>query len=58
MDSISCKECKKCLFINTLQLIIQSSTKYKYMKKKILLGLMLIFRLMDMGLVVDNLKHM
>ena len=29
MDSISCKECKKCLFINTLQLIIQSSTKYK-----------------------------
>ena len=28
------------------------------MKKKILLGLMLIFRLMDMGLVVDNLKHM
>ena len=27
MDSISCKECKKCLFINTLQLIIQSSTK-------------------------------
>lgn len=29
MDSISCKECKKCLFINTLQLIIQSSTKDK-----------------------------
>lgn len=29
MDSISCKECKKCLFINTLQLIIQSYTKYK-----------------------------
>ena len=58
MDSISCKECKKCLFINTLQLIIQSSTKYKSMKKKILLGLVLIFRLMDMGLVVDNLKHM
>ena len=28
MDSISCKECKKCLFINTLQLIIQSYTKY------------------------------
>lgn len=28
------------------------------MKKKILLGLVLIFRLMDMGLVVDNLKHM
>ena len=58
MDSISCKECKKCLFINTLQLIIQSSTKYNTMKKKILLGLVLIFRLMDMGLVVDNLKHM
>lgn len=36
MDSISCKECKKCLFINTLQLIIQSSTKYKlWIKKKI-----------------------
>lgn len=29
VDSISCKECKKCLFINTLQLIIQSSTKDK-----------------------------
>lgn len=28
------------------------------MNKKILLGLVLIFRLMDMGLVVDNLKHM
>ena len=27
------------------------------MKKKILLGLVLIFRLMDMGLVVDNLKY-
>lgn len=26
------------------------------MKKKILLGLVLIFRLMDMGLVVDNLS--
>lgn len=34
MDSISCKECKKCLFINTLQLIIQSSTKYNIMAKK------------------------
>lgn len=34
MDSILCKECKKCLFINTLQLIIQSSTKYKIMAKK------------------------
>ena len=29
MDSILCKECKECLFINALQLIIQSSTKYK-----------------------------
>lgn len=34
MDSISCKECKKRLFINTLQLIIQSSTKYKIWQKK------------------------
>ena len=34
MDSISCKECKKCLFINTLQLIIQSSTKYKIWQKQ------------------------
>lgn len=34
MDSISCKECKKCLFINTLQLIIQSSTKYKIWRKR------------------------
>ena len=33
MDSISCKECKKCLFINTLQLIIQSSTKYNIWQK-------------------------
>ena len=29
MDSISRKECKKRLFINTLQLIIQPSTKDK-----------------------------
>lgn len=35
MDSISCKECKKCLFINTLQLIIQSFTKNKLWKKQI-----------------------
>ena len=34
MDSISCKECKKCLFINTLQLIIQSSTKYKLWQRR------------------------
>lgn len=34
MDSISCKECKKCLFINTLQLIIQSSTKYNIWRKR------------------------
>ena len=32
MDSILCKECKECLFINALQLIIQSSTKYKEME--------------------------
>lgn len=35
-----------------------NQTKEGEMKKKILLGLVLIFRLMDMGLVVDNLKHM
>lgn len=34
MDSISYKECKKCLFINTLQLIIQSSTKYKNWQRR------------------------
>ncbi len=34
MDSILCKECKECLFINALQLIIQSSTKYKKWKQK------------------------
>ena len=34
MDSISCKECKKCLFINTLQRIIQSSTKYKNWQRR------------------------
>lgn len=32
VDSILCKECKECLFINALQLIIQSSTKYKKWK--------------------------
>ena len=36
MDSISCKECKKCLFINTLQLIIQSSTKDNICEQKML----------------------
>jgi len=34
VDSILCKECKKCLFINTLQLIIQSSTKYNIWQRR------------------------
>lgn len=39
VDSILCKECKKCLFINTLQLIIQSSTKYNPWKIENAIGI-------------------